>query len=214
MKHFLTYKKFQHLEEAQEVIDVLETNNVKYFLEDNTLNVPEFMVGQSSDSPVLLKIDPKDFVRVNELLEELNAAIVDQIDTDYHLFSFENEELMEVLAEPEKWSELDRELAKKILGQRGVTISNEVKDLLYEKRIKELKKKETGSTIWTIVGYLSALLGGLIGIAIGIHLWTSKRTLPDGTRTYVYRETDRTHGMIIALIGIVMFLVFVTYRIL
>jgi hypothetical protein len=58
-------------------------------------------------------------------------------------------------------------------------------------------------TTW---GYISAFLGGVIGIAIGLNLWTMKKTLPNGERVYVYNENDRNHGKIMTVVGIIVLL--------
>ncbi len=50
-----------------------------------------------------------------------------------------------------------------------------------------------------------------MGVFIGHHLNTAKKTLPNGERVYVYNAEDRSHGKWIYFIGIVMFL-FVIYR--
>lgn len=201
----LTYKKFPSFEQASELTDVLNQNKIHFDIEDNTANVSDFILGQNSDNHIAVKIFPDDFTKVNSLLNENAARLVDTVDKDYHLFSFDTHELLEILSEPDKWHELDKQLAKKILSERGIPVTTELEKTLYQKRIKELSTKESGGSMWTITGYVLAFLGGFFGIAIGIHLWMAKRTLPDGTRTYIYTDTDRKHGEAIAILGICMF---------
>jgi hypothetical protein len=201
----LTYKKFQSLEQASELIDILDQNKVAFEVEDNSGNVSDFIVGQIIENNIAIKIHPDNFTKVNVLLNTNAASQIDNVDKDHYLFTFDNEELLEVVSEPDKWCELDKQLAKKLLNERGITINNALEDALYKKRIKELSVEEKGSVIWTTIGYISAFLGGILGLAIGLNLWTSKRTLPDGTRAYIYSAGDRRHGMIITIIGGIMF---------
>lgn len=59
---------------------------------------------------------------------------------------------------------------------------------------------------WLIVGYISALLGGLVGLLIGIFILTSKITLLDGNKLNKYDSVSINHGtalLIISLIAIV-----------
>jgi hypothetical protein len=56
---------------------------------------------------------------------------------------------------------------------------------------------------WIIVGYITAFLGGVLGIFIGWHLLSFKKTLPDGQRVYEYDTNARKHGQKILIIGIV-----------
>lgn len=213
MSNFLTYKKFQFREEADELIDLLEEHNVVFEIEDNTRGLSDTFLGQDFDSKILIKLKPEQFTEVNILLDDHNAKLVDNIDKEYHLFLFSNAELMEIISEPDKWSELDKQLAKKILKERGVEISKNIEDALYEKRIKELSTKTSGNTIWTIVGYFSSLLGGILGIAIGLTLWKAHRTLPNGKKVYIYKDNDRIHGFNITIIGIIVFCIVIFIQI-
>ena len=205
MTKFLTYKKFGNSDQASELIDVLNQNDIQFEIEDNSRNISDFIIGQDIESKILVKIHPDNFTKVNQLLDANAASLISNVDKDYHLFNFDNDELLEIISEPDKWCELDKQLSKKILSDRGIVVTKELEAALYQKRFKELTVKETSSTIWTTIGYISAFLGGLLGIAIGLNLWTSKRTLPNGTRAFVYTEKDRMHGQIITILGAVMF---------
>jgi hypothetical protein len=203
MIKFVTYKKFQDADQANELVVILNQNQIPFEIEDNSRNVSDFIIGQDIDSKIIVKIHPDNFTKVNQLLNDNASLLVNEVDKNYYLVSFDNDELMEVLSEPDKWCELDKQLSKKILSDRGIIVTKELEDTLYQKRIKELSVKEKGSILWTTVGYISAFLGGLLGIAIGLNLWTSKRTLPNGKRIYTYTEKDRHHGQTITIIGIV-----------
>ncbi|RTQ52318.1 hypothetical protein EJV47_04660 [Hymenobacter gummosus] len=50
--------------------------------------------------------------------------------------------------------------------------------------------KETGSNLWIGVGYFFAVLGGIIGIAIGYNYRSKK-----------YDDQTRRHGLYIIIIG-------------
>lgn len=201
---FLTYKKFPTSEQASELIGILNQNEIPFEMEDHSGQMPEVYLGQNLNNDIIVKIHPDDFLKVNRLLDEKAALLIDTVYKDYYLFSFDNDELIEVVSEPDKWCELDKQLAKHILNNKGIVVNKELEDALYKKRIKELSTEEKGSTLWTTVGYISAFLGGLLGIAIGLNLCNSKRTLPNGTRVFIYTEKDRKHGQYITLIGTVM----------
>lgn len=211
MDKYRTYGLYNDSEQVDFIARILEDNNVPYMLEDNSRAAPDLIVGQDTANKYLVKINPDDFIKVNFLLDLEAEKELDSIEKDYYLFSFSNEELLEIVSEPDSWCALDRKLAKKLLKDRGIEISDNLEKTFFDKRIKDLSKKEESSTIWMVVGYISALLGGFIGIAIGLTLWTHRKTLPNGERIYVYKSTDRTHGMIISLIGIFVFLLTVFY---
>ena len=103
-------------------------------------------------------------------------------------------------------------LARKILAERGKVVSDEAISAIHEERIEELKSPEPPQTSWIIIGYLFALLGGVLGIFIGWHLMTYKKTLPDGERVYDYTERDRKQGRIIFYLAVIVTALCVGYK--
>jgi hypothetical protein len=56
-----------------------------------------------------------------------------------------------------------------------------------------------------ITGYVFSLLGGLIGLFIGIHVWRTN-VVVQGEKIYKFDEQSRRHGKIMAIISIVLML--------
>lgn len=211
MDKYITYGKYNDSGQLDLIINLLDENKIPYSIEDNSRDAPDIIIGQDTGNKYLIKILPDDFIKVNSLLDNEAQKELDSIEKDYYLFLFSNEELLEVISQPDSWCALDRKLAKKLLNERGIEISDTLEKTFFDKRINELTKKEESSTIWMIVGYISAFLGGFLGIAIGLTLWTHRKILPNGNRVFVYKSSDRTHGMIIFFIGVFIFLLTVFY---
>ncbi|MCF8298550.1 MAG: hypothetical protein K9J13_13465 [Saprospiraceae bacterium] len=205
---YLTYKKFSTKVEVEEILDVLKMNDVKFVLEDNTQVAPSVIVGKFLSPEIRLKIKQDDFLKVDKLVENYFESSVELIDKDHYLFSFTDEELYEIINRKDEWSQLDYSLAKKILKERGIEINEKLENVLKQTRHNELTQKDKGSTIWTTFGYISAFLGGIIGIAIGLSLWRGKKTLPTGERIFIYDKDARAHGVYITIIGILFFIVY------
>ena len=104
-------------------------------------------------------------------------------------------------------------MPKKILAERGKNISDKTIANLNKKRIEELKVVEPPQTSWIMVGYIFAFLGGILGVFIGWHLSSFKKTLPNGERVYDYSENDRRHGRRILCISIVVFVIAFVYKV-
>jgi len=52
-----------------------------------------------------------------------------------------------------------------------------------------------------IIGYISSLFGGFMGMIIGTILVSAKKSLSDGSIVYVFNEKSRKHGKIIMYLG-------------
>ena len=143
---------------------------------------------------------------------DIGNTELDNVDKTHYLFEFTNDELFDILSKPDEWNALDYQLAKKILNDRGREVNDEIIESLKEQRIAELAKPDESNRVWIFFGYLSALLGGLFGIIAGWHLFTYKKTLPDGQRVYEYSEKDRRHGRRIFYLGIIILYISVVIR--
>jgi hypothetical protein len=55
-----------------------------------------------------------------------------------------------------------------------------------------------------IAGYAFSFLGGFIGIFIGLHIYKSKKLIPQIGSFYSYSPEDRKHGLTITIVGIIM----------
>lgn len=204
-KNLTVFRKFPSLIQAQELQTLLNQNNIITVLTDNIAPVDVTFSGNTLLNQYEIKIDTADFEKAQAVVEKEAENILDQIDQDYYLLRFTNEELYEVLLKSDEWNIFDYKLAQKLLTDRGKTIDPEMLSSLRKERLKILAKPEENQKPWIIAGYLFSFLGGGIGIVIGYSLWTSKKTLPNGERIYSYNDLDREHGKIIFFIGLIIF---------
>ena len=58
------------------------------------------------------------------------------------------------------------------------------------------------STALLVIGWIFAILGGLIGMLIGASIWTGKVKDADGNKVYRYNEGSRKQGMIMFFIAL------------
>ena len=204
-ENLTVFRKFPTLIQAQELETLLNENNIKTVLADNIAPVDVTFSGNTLLNQYEIKIDSSDFEKAEAVLEKDAENILDNIDQDYYLLSFTDEELYEVLLKSDEWNIFDYKLAQKILINRGKTIDPEMLASFKKERLKILAKPEENQKPWIIAGYLFSILGGGIGIVIGYSLWTSKKTLPNGERIYSYNDLDREHGKMIFIIGLIIF---------
>jgi len=202
----ITFRKFDDIALAYTLVELLKEHNIPYLLEE----VPTtFDLGFRTIDPALkenlLKIRSSDFDRVNQLLKEQAAIEINNVEADYYLFGFSDDELIEVLSKADEWGAFDILLAEKILTDRGKNFSNETIITLNKQRLEELRKPEISQILWVMIGYICAIGGGILGIFIGWHLFSQKKTLPNGEKVFEYNEDDRKHGKRIFYISVTVF---------
>ncbi|HWD90244.1 MAG TPA: hypothetical protein VG367_19080 [Mucilaginibacter sp.] len=209
---FINYQKFNDIALANELIDVLEKHGIPYQTEEQTSGFDASLVMSNAPVDYAVKIKSEDFEKVNQIVRENEAAHIDETDKDYYLFTFTDAELKEVIIKADEWSAFDVVLARKILTERGIDISDRELEEIHEKRIEDLKTPEKSSALWIVIGYICALGGGILGIFIGWYLATGKKTLPDGEKVYTYSNKDRVHGRIIFYLSIPFLILAILYR--
>lgn len=204
-EEFSVFKKYPTFEQASNLKELLDKEDIESVLGDNIPPVDVTFSGSTLQHEFEVRIKQSDFAKAEELLEEQAENLIDQVDKDYYLFDFTDEELYEILLKSDEWNEFDYTLAQKILVQRGKSVDKALLNSLKNERIKQLAKPEENQRAWIVAGYIFAFLGGFLGIIIGYFLWTAKKTLPNGKKVYSYSEKDRKQGKYIFIIAMIIF---------
>ena len=205
-EEYSIFRTFSNFEQVSELQNALNENGIETIIDDNSPPVDvTFSVGAQITDKIEIRIKPGDFKRAEEILEKLVEQNLNDLDPEYYLFDFTNEELYDILLKSDEWNKFDYILAQKILKEREKPIDEDLIESLKKQRIEELARPEGNQKPWIIAGYLFALLGGFLGIIIGYFLWTSKKTLPNGQKVYSYSKKDRTQGKYIFFVAIIIF---------
>ncbi|MFD2099927.1 hypothetical protein [Flagellimonas iocasae] len=211
-EEYSIFKKYPTLEQASELKEILENEGIDCVLGDNIPPVDVTFSGNTLQNEFEVRIKQTDFKRAEEILEEEAENLIDQVDKNYYLFDFTDEELYEILLKSDEWNEFDYTLAQKILTQRGKSVDKALLNSLKNERLKQLAKPEGNQKAWIAAGYIFTFLGGILGIIIGYFLWTAKKTLPNGEKVYSYSEKDRKQGKYIFIISIIIFPILLILR--
>lgn len=234
---FLTFHIFSDPASAEKFAASLTDKGIEVKLVYDTVSIP----GKSKD--VRVKIKQDDFIEATNILENYQQFIpMKQVDESF-LVDCTDEELREIIARPDDWSQQDVQQALKILKERTtneiITTSKvQAKLIIQEDKIVQPKirqekvkvekirpvkkekpvkiKKPKTERIWnkgnfriTILPYIIAVLLSPIGLFIGWQMAYSKKTLPDGTETYVNDENVRMHGERVLLVSIIILIALV-----
>lgn len=204
---YITFERFSDRNSASDLEKILSENKIEFVIENNSLSFDPTFANNNFGKEFCIKIKEIDFGKVNKILSEKSKLDINEINPDYYLLKFSDEDLIDVISKSDEWGKFDVELAKKILKDKGKEITDVKLNEMNQKRIAELSKPEKSQQFYIIIGYFFAFLGGLLGIFIGWHLSTYKKTLPNGNRIFAYSENDQKQGKRIAVIGL-FFLVF------
>lgn len=213
IKGLSTYRKFIYEDDALELLEILKQNHITYELVNNSSQLDSNFGGDINTKQFELKIHKEDFEQAEKLEEKLVQDEIENVEENYHLFDYSDEELIEIVMKKEEWNKFDYLLAQKILKERGKEINPELLKVINKQRIESLSTQEESPTWLIMIGYSSALLAGLLGIFIGAYLMYYKKALPNGDRIYGFTKKDRSHGQNILIISGIAFFILIGYRI-
>jgi len=203
MNEFVLFQSFFTEDEAASVIEPLKENGIAYQLVRSKEILDRTFIGDNLEKKFFLKIRSSDFLNANEILDARILQNITALEKDYYLFSFTNDELIEILRKPDEWSRQDFLIARKILDERGQHINEEVIKDLKSKRINELSREESEPTLTIIAGYILALLFSIVGLFFGLTFLTAKKNIPNGKKVFTYSRSTRRHGRNIVILSAV-----------
>lgn len=203
---FTVFKRFKTKSEAEAFQLLLNEKGIASELVDNSYAVDLSFSGDTSNDETQVFIKQSDFDAAKEVVQQEALNTISNLPEDYYLFSFSNEELMDVVKQSHEWNELDVLLAQKLLQERGEQVSDEQLAEWSDAHKESEEKQLSVSVGWIIICYLSCLCGGIVGAFVGWHLWKTKKVLSNGQKQYIYDKNTRHHGGTIFAIGLVIFL--------
>ena len=141
-------------------------------------------------------------VELERAFKMLGGVAVAEVAPNNYLAELTDDELIEILVEEDKNTQLVVENAKQLLLERDPEFDfTTVHARQYLESISD-EKGEKAHWGHLLIGYILALLGGLIGISIGWFIETGKKKSVDGNTYYTYDEPSRFHGRVIKWLGI------------
>lgn len=201
MSKLLTFQKYNDPGLAQAIGEMLGKAGIEYEVEGEHLHLDPAIIGNTSDPLIHLKIPAADFNRAHAVLEAYYEGQLQDVDPDYYLFTFTDQELLDILAKPDEWGHFDYVLARKLLRERGYDITPELTDQLKAQRLAELEKYDDAYR-----GKTPPLLG--IGMMSGYAVSSQKKILPDGREVHAYSPVTRKRGKLFFIIGVILLALF------
>ncbi|GGG36613.1 hypothetical protein [Hymenobacter glacieicola] len=212
MSEFQSYQRFPNVEVAQPLLQLLHQHNIPYETKLDQPRIDPSFAFNPTNSYFVVQLRPEDFDIARTLELDANDALTVSAAPDHYLFSFSDEELLDVLLKPDEWNSFDVALARRILRQRGHDVSPALTERLRQQRLQDLARPEPPQKAWILFGYAMALLGGIVAVFIGWHLYSHKKQLPNGQQVLAFQPRDRAHGLRIVVLGGVCFLLALASR--
>jgi hypothetical protein len=210
---FEYYRSFESKENAKAFTEFLTENEVEFLVDSPEVLIDKSIVGTGFLPKITLKIKSQDFEKVNELI----AAQVEDTDIaaegDY-LNELNDEELTDILKNPDEWSIEDGIVAIKILAERGITYSDTEISTFKNDKLQQIRVGKKASPLTLILYFLCILVGFYIGIfftlaGIGMGYYYGYGTSTDinGKKYFAYDKETQRYGKIILYVGLVGFIV-------
>lgn len=205
---FILYQKFTDVESAEDFATELTANNIAYKLEDNNHAYVKLVGYNTIDIAIGLNIQAKDFTKADAILEQYYDKQVSDIDSSYYLFTYSDTELQDIITHPYDWGKFDYQLAKHILNQRGVAISDTTIHTIKAEQVEAQRVQQKANGFKIILGYILAILMPIFAYVIAISITYNRKILPNGEKFYINTDSDRKHGEIIMVIATLTLIVF------
>ena len=199
----------------EEVASILERENIDFQLIDNEKYFDATFVTDPSKIEYQLLIQKEDFENAETLITKYYSENL-IIPEDYYLKEFSDEELIEIIYKKDEWNEFDYEVAKSILKDRGIVISETDIERINSERLEKLKtnyEKPNEVKNMIILGYIFSVIGFFASFVMTFCLFISygvslvilklKKQLPNGERVYYFNEQDRKHGRRILVLSLI-----------
>jgi len=154
MDNYIEFQRFPDLNSAYELIDILEANRIPYQVDDSATR---FDIANASTNPmenqVIVRIRETDFETVNQLFAKNTSQADENSGVDHYLYTFSDNDIIDVIANPEEWTELEVKIANEIFKQRGLKPTAELIKSVRKEKIQEQEKKAKETKSRFVIGY-------------------------------------------------------------
>jgi hypothetical protein len=200
-----TYKSFSNESVARLLANLLDENGVEYLITGDGSRIPEIAGHQVVSYSVEIK--PSDFAVVDELIEARSNAELDSVDPEYFVFSYSDDELIDILRHADEWSPLDVALSQKILKERGNPVSAKQIVAWREERLEESRQTKSIRGTAKVITYVVAIFFPIVGIVMGCVYAFSKKKDARGLPTPSYDAATKSHGKTLIYLALAMAIV-------
>lgn len=211
--------RFHHGDPLALARKALEEAGIPFRCSDDSLTPDVSALGRGANASSILLVPEKQVVAARmALFHAARKEVAAAPDEEHFLKSSTDQDLLEMIASPQDWSEYDLALAEHFLRQRNITPP----DIDFAKLVaaaapvattepsarvgEELPpgNKEVSGTM-LIGGFLFGSMAGIWGFIISLAILLSTEVGPDGRKRYFYSHRSRKWGAVLLLYAFAVF---------
>jgi hypothetical protein len=106
-EEFIIFQKFNTEDLVVDFGTLLNQNKIENLVENISINFDPILSNNEFGKEYCIKIKKVDFEKANDILREKAKAEINEIQDDYYLLSFSDEELIDVIEKSDEWNKFD-----------------------------------------------------------------------------------------------------------
>lgn len=199
MSSFIVFATYPDREQSILLVALLKQAEIEYQIEEEGSSLASL----ASDSPQLdrikIKIKEVDFEKANELMDKQDA----EINVDHYLYTFSDENLLDVLKNRDDWTQEEVEIANKIINERTPSLAT-TKPIIYREDDRDKKSSETANENLSMPSFFS-----IVGVCSIIYIYQAQtgviycsrilEFLMSPTCYYISEEYHQAYGLLFSL---------------
>ncbi len=186
---------------------ILSGNQIQYQIQTPESHLNSAL-GQGTSQPFIIEVQEDQYESARQLVFSYDDESATQ---EMSMSDYSEEELKEMVLNPDDWHPDFVSGAKKELSKRGTEVNEaDVKKTRDDKISQDKAGTEPKKALFYVM-WLLALAGGYIGLIAGYYYWQGKARGTDGNRYYIYTKKYRTLGSYMFLSGLISILIQVIY---
>lgn len=208
MSRFVTFRTLYSEEAANQLAQFFEQHQVPCKVGADMRKRDHIFMGGIMDFEYYVQIEPDDFDKANQLLDQEAERELNDVPDDYYLYDFTMEELKGIRNDRSQWSNLDYVLAGKLLQEKQSAPPAPTPAAPASTVIREPRSHTLLEIILLGLGYALLFFYPLIPVIGGLLIARTKKPVAGGKTQYEFSEPSRVLGYVLSACGLLFFLYF------
>ena len=208
MSRFVTFRTLYSEEAANQLAQFFEQHQIPCNVGADMRKRDHIFMGGIMDFEYYVQIEPDDFDKANQLLDQEAERELNDVPDDYYLYDFTMEELKGIRNDRSQWNNLDYVLAGILLQEKQSAPPAPTPAAPASTVIREPRSHTLLEIILLGLGYALLFFYPLIPVIGGLLIARTKKPVAGGKTQYEFSEPSRVLGYVLSACGLLFFLYF------